>query len=1317
MLERENTDITIYDSHNKVITAVPITADSKRVVKLMEEDYIQLVFSLDTAAHFPIGAYCDDELFGRFYVTEEQMPKYNTTTGGYDYELKMEAWYRAWGLKMMMLTAIDMAKDAMFRKEAEWHLCAGLKEQMREFMCNLQCLGYAPDCDFLVDDNDLNRYVHIGGEVSKAPQALLIDYASTSLIDTLKNYADLWECEWWVEGTEQSFCIYFGKCAYGEEKILTLGDPDNADAVDAINVERMEINKDTSAEGNKLFYYGSTENIPNTYRKQIALYACDVEYYGDAEDASVKSFLGKKYLTDKEASEDINWKTLPNTFNVEFSNSANRIEYSGKTSDGLLADNIVSVFRSKHSDMSAIPVEVARKVRFSLFLERYNGNAFVDRYDLSEVALSEISVEDYDCKLRITASQVWERYDEEQGVFAEVKSLPIMLSNPEWYIFAASFSKGRLEVDTHANYGYGCEVDFFFIGGQQDNGFIQSDYMIRDYDSEWADNARTVFPIEASFAEYSRIFMARKGELLTGHPLLRSDWNEIHSNVNRPYPSLRLESEYYEEGLEEDINTCDITNPEEVEQWNSRITDGYKYRCVYCVVSSLGAMSASEWLEAVRDVGAPLSITDNKIYFNGYEMSVSADGKSLRSSEIDPTELPADCYIDTTYRIQAVMTDYHAYRYSRQSGTANTAIEDNLAVDGYTAQEKARMNLSHHIYNAVVDNTPTSRRYTAICNNKVVSTDKTIKVTLKGQAEGEDKNTYTVKVRLKVRSAVPFYTMSCKMSYTAGLVYMAGTIDASKNRYLFASLPDRVIAKKEYEGDVYFRRFQEKDGYYYSEETLLQIDAAEMDLEMSQYDRTHKPYLSFAFDFSDMIFRNMQGTQIKDGIFGDRICDGDFIVDVSDTGNSIEMSSQGYGDVVYKAMFNKDNDKIVFVTYAGYDVTKNIFKEDTLFYIISDYDFSVPYKYFVNRYDDPTRVKTLGERRLLPPRYDEEKFSKYGVLYGMTYDEKTGYIHKGDYVYKDGYIIHKDYIGRDDAIFLKELSVADDSIYPDGKLLVHWVATTKEKTLQDVENDEDITWYWEQYHLQLRRPDEETPLEFDKRYILPDGEALKVRFLIPEDVKDAEGVTSEVYNQMQRQCLLSGMTFEVDFGKQRRINGEDYQNVFSTKRNEDFGCMLPNDILKPQVLDPCVLVGWNVKAMAALDLIAEAEYKMLNRAFEYFQELENGCFTFNCTMMSTFLFDLYGDTTYLASNEPKLLVEKEDRNILVKNGTTAYAIPMLGQRVQIRHGALASDKHTRVIGMELKMDKPYDSPVLTCGETEAYSRLKQIEKNLTILSR
>lgn len=70
----------------------------------MSSDYITLKFSLAEPVYFQLGDYIDDENIGLFELVDLYKPTYNTTTGGYDYELKLDAYYWKWKNKKFFYT-------------------------------------------------------------------------------------------------------------------------------------------------------------------------------------------------------------------------------------------------------------------------------------------------------------------------------------------------------------------------------------------------------------------------------------------------------------------------------------------------------------------------------------------------------------------------------------------------------------------------------------------------------------------------------------------------------------------------------------------------------------------------------------------------------------------------------------------------------------------------------------------------------------------------------------------------------------------------------------------------------------------------------------------------------------------------------------------------------------------------------------------------------------------------------------------------------------------------------------------------------------
>ncbi len=225
------------------VATVPITAKSKRYFMLMQEDYIQLDFSLASAVHFAIGDFINDPIFGRFLMTTEQMPKYNAATGGYDYSLKFEAQYMEWRnllhtLAIVSNTASDAvtvttqsgttyivasSTDGVFtRKEAKWTLTDSLRVHAQQLLCNLKAFYYGMD-----------YIVAIHSSAAKASEVKCLTYDGCSMLEAMNMMADEWGCEWWVtydtavtiNGVSHSGIIHFGKCELDNTPLeFVLGD-------------------------------------------------------------------------------------------------------------------------------------------------------------------------------------------------------------------------------------------------------------------------------------------------------------------------------------------------------------------------------------------------------------------------------------------------------------------------------------------------------------------------------------------------------------------------------------------------------------------------------------------------------------------------------------------------------------------------------------------------------------------------------------------------------------------------------------------------------------------------------------------------------------------------------------------------------------------------------------------------------------------------------------------------------------------------------------------------------------------------------------
>jgi hypothetical protein len=235
----------------------------------MQEDFIQLSFSLASPVHIAIGDYVIDEVFGRFVVTDEQMPRYNQRTGGYDYTLRLDAEYIGWKNWLFCL-ALDGK-----RTESRWNLTDRLDVHVQQIADNINIITDAQVTPQYNTDTGITTYISTGYGISitadNAADIKHLSYEGMDILSALNAIASEWSCEWWVTHDEVTIgdttfakTIHFGKCEDSESVYeMTLGD----------NVETMDIARDQQDYCNRLYAYGGTQNIPEDYDRKLEFVA------------------------------------------------------------------------------------------------------------------------------------------------------------------------------------------------------------------------------------------------------------------------------------------------------------------------------------------------------------------------------------------------------------------------------------------------------------------------------------------------------------------------------------------------------------------------------------------------------------------------------------------------------------------------------------------------------------------------------------------------------------------------------------------------------------------------------------------------------------------------------------------------------------------------------------------------------------------------------------------------------------------------------------------------------------------------------------
>lgn len=169
---------------------------------------------------------------------------------------------------------------------------------------------------------------------------------------------------------------------------------------------------------------------------------------------------------------------------------------------------------------------------------------------------------------------------------------------------------------------------------------------------------------------------------------------------------------------------------------------------------------------------------------------------------------------------------------------------------------------------------------------------------------------------------------------------------------------------------------------------------------------------------------------------------------------------------------------------------------------------------------------------------------------------------------------------------------------------------------------------------------------------------------------------------------LTGMEFEVNFKIIDKVN------YFEIVANDTYGRTLPDSVMCPKIGDKFYLYNWDASKITETPLIPEAQEALYVRAKNYYKKSMVDNSNFTCVLDSEKFFN---------------------------NGT--YNYHPLGEQVKLIN-PLFSDtdkdgkhyRNSRIIGIEIKLDIPYDSPTYIVGEKAAYSRLGQLEDKVNSIT-
>lgn len=227
--------------NNKVFFTLEDVCDGSKLSRqLMDHHYIILKFSSDMPVNFEVGDSVEIPDFGYFELTSAYFPKYNNSTGGYDYEMQMDAYYMAWKNKLCKFRPQHGANETSFK------LTTKVSGHLSVILSNLKALGLTYNGkDFSVDYTTYNK------EVFDTEKHFYIEYSSISILEALNAICESLDCEWWVDGS----IIYLGYCELSGQTTFEHG----------VNMLSMSQSASKSSFITRLYAFGSDKNIPTGY--------------------------------------------------------------------------------------------------------------------------------------------------------------------------------------------------------------------------------------------------------------------------------------------------------------------------------------------------------------------------------------------------------------------------------------------------------------------------------------------------------------------------------------------------------------------------------------------------------------------------------------------------------------------------------------------------------------------------------------------------------------------------------------------------------------------------------------------------------------------------------------------------------------------------------------------------------------------------------------------------------------------------------------------------------------------------------------------
>lgn len=382
---------------------------------------------------------------------------------------------------------------------------------------------------------------------------------------------------------------------------------------------------------------------------------------------------------------------------------------------------------------------------------------------------------------------------------------------------------------------------------------------------------------------------------------------------------------------------------------------------------------------------------------------------------------------------------------------------------------------------------------------------------------------------------------------------------------------------------------------------------------------------------------------------------------------------------IIPAEFN-ELDRTAFIkSYSGTYTKDNYFKVDTTAQILTGEKAGETLNIIIN--GDVRNVKSFESGKIegLSGLNVGDTYTLDNVLSGKVpvkyfTDERTSMISNYERrlmlpedKYPNNYIDSELLKGEDgeiDESKIVEVVKVYEEVYPTQELSVSHVETfeTKEQDPDDPDNPEPVSVT----HYRLFIPSSD--FDFDDTFLT-------------EDKLECQFQTGD----------LAGMTFEVSFGK--GFGGDAYKDMPSYELviNDTYGIDLPNEVLKPKEGDKVVFFGYDPSQLETGEgnMVLSAELKLEEEVKKTLRKIELDTSRYTCPLMSDYAKGLYDNDS----------------------------MPQMGDPINVvNYGIFKTYRSSRVIGMDINLDIPYDTPKYIVGDDEEYSRSAETAKSIASIN-